>query len=92
MNELNQVLKQRRQKADELAATGVNLYGNSFRPTHRVADILPLGAGITVDSNPGSQPVTVAGRILALRKFGKASFLHLQDESGKIQIYVQRDS
>ena len=34
----------------------------------------------------------VAGRIIALRKFGKAAFLHLQDESGKMQIYVQRDA
>ena len=50
MSESNQVLKQRRQKADELAATGINLYGNTFKPSHRVADILPLGAGITADS------------------------------------------
>ena len=92
MSELNQVLKQRRQKADDMADLGVALYGNSFTPTHRISEILPLDDSITAETTPGAHPVKVAGRILGLRKFGKASFLHLQDESGKMQIYVQRDS
>ncbi len=92
MSETNQVLKQRRQKADDLAELGVALYSNEFKPSHRISDILPLAGKITAETSPGSHPVKVAGRILALRKFGKASFLHIQDESGKIQIYVQRDS
>jgi len=92
MSESNQVLKQRRQKADELAEMGVALYGNAFKPTHRIGEILPLDSAITADTPANSHPVKVAGRILALRKFGKASFLHIQDESGKIQVYVQRDA
>ncbi|MDH3360453.1 MAG: lysine--tRNA ligase [Desulfobulbaceae bacterium] len=92
MSESNQVLKQRRQKADELAELGVALYGNSFTPTHRIGEILPLDNKVTAETAPGAHPVKVAGRILALRKFGKAAFVHIQDESGKMQIYVQRDS
>src|SRR5687767_4647365 len=36
--------------------------------------------------------VTVAGRIVALRVMGKASFLHLEDDSGRIQIYFKVDA
>jgi len=89
MDELNQVLKQRRQKAQELADLGVNLYANDFRPLHRIRDIL---AGNDNPDKPVEEGAkTVAGRIMALRKFGKASFLHVQDESDRIQIYVRRD-
>ncbi|HMB30961.1 MAG TPA: lysine--tRNA ligase, partial [Desulfohalobiaceae bacterium] len=35
---------------------------------------------------------TISGRILAIRSFGKAAFLHLQDHTGKIQVFVQRDT
>jgi lysyl-tRNA synthetase class 2 len=89
MDELNQVLKQRRQKAQELADLGVNLYANDFRPLHRIRDIL---AGNNNPDKPVEEGAkTVAGRIMALRKFGKASFLHVQDESDRIQIYIRRD-
>ncbi len=92
MSESNQVLRQRRQKADALAELGVNLYANDFKPTHRVKDILPLGEEITQESEPATnQTYQVAGRIMAMRKFGKAAFLHISDESGKIQIHVKKD-
>ncbi|MCD6389693.1 MAG: lysine--tRNA ligase, partial [Desulfobulbaceae bacterium] len=35
---------------------------------------------------------SIAGRIVGLRKFGKAAFLHLQDETGRMQVYVKRDT
>jgi lysyl-tRNA synthetase class 2 len=89
MEELNQVLKQRRQKAQELAELGVNLYANDFRPTHRISDILAKNDNPDAPLEDGVK--SVAGRIMALRKFGKAAFLHIQDESGRIQIYVKRD-
>ncbi|PKN44923.1 MAG: lysine--tRNA ligase, partial [Deltaproteobacteria bacterium HGW-Deltaproteobacteria-16] len=89
MEELNQVLKQRRQKAQELADLGVNLYANDFRPTHRISDILAKNDNPDAPLEEGVK--SVAGRIMALRKFGKAAFLHIQDESGRIQIYVKRD-
>ena len=90
--ELNQVLRQRRQKASELAELGINLYANDFRPLNNIRELLAMADEITAESEPsqGSQ-YTIAGRITALRKFGKASFMHIHDETGKIQIYVKRD-
>ena len=89
MEELNQVLKQRRQKAQELAELGVNLYANDFRPAHRISDILAKNDNPDAPLEEGVK--SVAGRIMALRKFGKAAFLHIQDETGRIQVYVKRD-
>ena len=91
-NELNQVLKQRRQKASELADLGVNLYANDFTPSHPVKELLTMAEEITDETEADQGPsYTIGGRIIALRKFGKAAFLHIQDESGRIQIYVKRD-
>ncbi len=91
-DELNQVLRQRRQKASELADLGVNLYANDFTPTHPVKELLAMAQEITDETEPEQGPsYTIAGRIIALRKFGKASFLHIQDETGRVQIYVKRD-
>jgi lysyl-tRNA synthetase class 2 len=90
--ELNQVLRQRRQKALELADLGVNIYANDFKPTNTVKDLLAMAEEITDETEPNQgQAYTIGGRIMALRKFGKAAFLHIQDESGRIQIYVKRD-
>ncbi len=89
MKELNQILQQRRKKAEELSEMGVNIYSNDFRPTHHVTDALPA------DDNPDTPLVegsmALAGRIIAMRKFGKAAFLHIQDETGRIQLYLKKD-
>ncbi len=96
MSELNQVIKQRLQKAQELEEMEVTLYANDFRPSHHINDLLPLAAEIPDgESDEENGPATIyriAGRILMSRSFGKASFLHIQDETGRMQIYVKRDA
>jgi lysyl-tRNA synthetase, class II len=93
MDDLNQILRQRRHKADELTQLNVPLYGNTFRPTHQVVEVLAEDERITADSSPETGPrYRVAGRIVALRKFGKATFLQIQDESGRVQVYVKKET
>ena len=96
MDQLNQLLVQRRKKADELAELNVALYANDFKPTHHISEVLSSASAkeIAADIEDGPDILAsfqVAGRIMALRKFGKASFLHIQDESGKIQIYIKKE-
>ena len=96
MDQLNQLLIQKRKKADELAAMDVELYANDFKPTHHIAEVLASTSANEAVANLEDAPnvrasFQVAGRILAMRKFGKASFLHMQVESGKIQIYVKKE-
>jgi len=89
MDELNQILQQRRAKAEELAAMGVELYANNYKPTHQVKDVLPDNPDPAAPLLGGS--MSLAGRIVAMRKFGKATFLHLQDETGRLQVYIKQD-
>jgi len=92
MEELNQVLQQRRQKALELEELGASLYANDFQPIHKITELLEKEDDICNASEGYTGPEwTIAGRIMSMRKFGKAAFLHIQDASGRIQIYVKKD-
>ncbi len=81
--DLNELMRVRREKLEELRGTGVEPYGNRFERTHLARSIL--------DDFPEmeNQPVVIAGRIMSKREMGKASFAHVQDSSGQIQIYVR---
>ncbi|XOF33231.1 MAG: lysine--tRNA ligase [Candidatus Electrothrix sp. YB6] len=92
MDNQSQLLKQRREKAQTLSEAGVNLFSNSFKDPQPVREILPLANALEPESHaPGNTVYRVAGRIMSLRKFGKAAFFHLQDETGRMQIYARRD-
>ncbi len=86
------ILKQRREKAQTLADAGVKLFSNDFKNPQPIAEILPRGEALAPESHEKNGGLyRVAGRIMSLRKFGKAAFFHIQDESGRIQIYVRKD-
>ena len=82
-------------KADTLRSSGQDPYAYSFERTHTAAELLKqyetLPAGETA---PGTeeQPVAVAGRVLARRVMGKLAFLKLADDSGEVQLYVDRSA
>lgn len=92
MTEENQTLAQRREKAESLADLGVNLYSNGFKPANAVSELLPKGENLGPQEKEEGEPLySVAGRIMAMRKFGKAAFCTITDKSGQIQIYVKKD-
>lgn len=92
-SELSELLKVRRAKLDELRSLGIDPFGKKYERTHSAASILAKYDGMTHDElDELAVEVSVAGRIMAKRKMGKASFSHIQDLSGKIQIYVRQDS
>ena len=82
----------RRQKLGKLKEAGGSLYPNDFRPTHTIRDILASYGSLT-DHELETLTVEprVAGRIMAIRKMGKASFFHIQDRYGRIQVYARKD-
>ena len=82
----------RKHKLDKLKAAGVAVYPNDFRPTHTAAELL-FRYGGTSDEELSAAPkdLRIAGRILALRRMGKASFFHLQDGAARLQVYVQQN-
>ncbi len=89
--ENTQVLKQRREKADALADLGVKLYSNSFKPANRIKELPPKGEHLEAEMQDETDyTYSISGRIMTMRKFGKAAFFHVADSSGKIQVYVKK--
>ncbi len=92
MTKENQTIQQRREKAESLAELGADLYSNSFTPRHHASEILPQGENLEAENHdPSGNIYSVAGRVMSMRKFGKAAFFHLADKSGQIQVYVRKD-
>jgi len=86
--ELNEQEIIRRQSLDELRKLGIDPYpAAQFPVSHLSSDIIANFEKMCEDK----AEVVVAGRIMARRIMGSASFFELQDEKGKIQIYVKRD-
>ena len=92
MEEVNELIKQRIQKRIDLSELDIDPYGKPFDVTHYAADILSEFGTHDKDSLEHSrQNATIAGRIVAMRNFGKAAFAHIQDSTGKIQVYFRKD-
>jgi lysyl-tRNA synthetase class 2 len=83
----DQVLR-RIEELNILESKGINVYPYNFDKTHSANDII---SNFTDDNPELFDSVSVAGRIMSIRKMGKASFCHIQDESGRIQIYLKND-
>ncbi|MBU6504624.1 MAG: lysine--tRNA ligase [Betaproteobacteria bacterium] len=88
----NQIIEERRAKLASIRAAGTP-FPNDFQRTHEAG---PLHAEFDASDAAvlEAQPVevNVAGRMMLKRLMGKASFATLQDGSGRIQLYVQRDA
>ena len=83
---LSEVLQVRRDKLSELQKMGRDPFKISkYNVTHHSNEVIDQ-----YDSLEGKR-VSLAGRIMSKRIMGKASFMHLQDQNGRIQAYVKRD-
>jgi len=88
----NKLIAQRREKLTSLRENG-NAFPNDFRRDSMAADLhLHYSEKSAEELEEAGQRVSVAGRMMAKRIMGKASFSKLQDMSGQIQLYIQRDS
>ena len=84
--DLNFLLKARREKLDRLRAGGIEPFAYSYDRTHSSLDaIAALGEAAEGPS------VSVAGRLTSWRSQGKTAFAHLADMDGRIQLYFRRD-
>ena len=86
LQELNALMARRREELDQLRKLGIEPYPHGYERDAFSSDILSAFN----DGEP-QRIVSVAGRIMSLRKMGKASFCHIQDSKGKIQIYLKKD-
>ena len=79
----------RRQKAEKIKDMGIDPFGSRFDRTDFAADIKEKYQDVDHDKfEDMDDTATVAGRIMFIRKMGKASFMSIQDKTGKIQVYI----
>ncbi len=92
MEELNELLQQRRSKVDTFRAAGVNPFANDFKVTHTTAQVTEAHATDDKEKLEDCElEYRIGGRIMARRDFGKAAFLQLQDGGGRLQVYVAKN-
>lgn len=77
---------ERLRKLTALRELGINPYPAHTERTHDCATV------VTQYDELAGQEVSVAGRVLSIRSFGKLAFIKLQDASGAVQLYLQRDT
>ena len=82
----------RKQKLAKLKDSGAVVYPNDFKPTHSASEIVArYGEASDEDLNAAPRDIRIAGRVMAIRRMGKASFFHLRDRRGRLQVYVQQN-
>ncbi len=83
--EYNSLIQRRYEELNELIAKGIQPYAYSY-------DVNNYSINIKNNFEQyENKDVKIAGRIMAIRRMGKASFAHIQDKEGRIQIYIKRD-
>ena len=92
MEEINELIEQRIRKLEELRQSGVEPFGGSFYAEDHASDLHDKFSAVSKEALE-ADPVaaSLAGRIVAMRNFGKAAFAHIQDATGRIQVYLRKD-
>ena len=89
----SELLQVRRDKLHNLQERGIDPFGSRYERTHLAADIHEThGDKSKEELERERHRVKVAGRLMSIRGHGKAGFAHIQDVSGRIQIYVRQDT
>ncbi|MBW2604519.1 MAG: lysine--tRNA ligase [Deltaproteobacteria bacterium] len=91
MDKKSAIIENRKKKLGDLKNNNINLFPNDFEVLHTVRDIMEA-----IENSPDSltqdDPVfVVAGRMMAINRFGKAAFIRFRDRTGQLQAYVRKD-
>ena len=89
----HELYAQRMEKAERWRALGFSPFGNGIRPDDLAGDVARRHASDTAEQLEATHPAySIAGRVVALRSFGKAAFIKLRDRSGELQVHVKKDA
>lgn len=92
MEDINELIEQRLKKLEDLRKVGIEPFDGVFDAQNHAKELFDNYASLDKESlESNSIYCSLAGRIISLRDFGKAAFAHLQDVTGKIQIYFKKD-
>jgi len=93
MEPINELIHIRQEKEKGLRDLGIETYPQDRGPYTTTEEVEKQFGAVPHDElEKGEERVSVAGRIMAFRDFGKSAFLHIQDRKGKLQVYVRKDA
>jgi lysyl-tRNA synthetase class 2 len=79
-------------KTEQMRDEGKGPYPNTFRPTATAGEILErFGKASGEDLEGVEERFALAGRMMSVRDFGKSCFVHVQDETGRLQMYLRKN-
>jgi len=93
MEDYNELIQQRFKKLADISAMGKKPYAGRFDVSTSAQALIDAYGNATKEELESKRvEVIVAGRIVAMRSFGKAGFGHIQDGSGRMQVYFQKNT
>ena len=90
-DDLNDQEQRRREKLAIYEEMGLDPFGHKFEVDSSASQLKEDFSSLENEEVREDATVRIAGRIVLLRKMGKASFFTLQDKTGKIQVYIRQD-
>jgi len=92
VEETNDLIQERINKLNKLRDSGIEPYETSFTVKDRAEEIIGRFGELSKEElETRNETCAIAGRIISFRKFGKTAFSHIQDASGRIQVYFSKD-
>ena len=91
MEKASELIQKRRDKFDELRQSNVQLFPNDFNLSHTIDQIHEFIEHQPEAIKDDSPVFTVAGRVMAINRFGKAAFIRFRDRTGQLQAYIRKD-
>jgi lysyl-tRNA synthetase, class II len=91
MEKASELIQKRRDKFDELRQSNVQLFPNDFNLSHTIDQIQEFIERQPEAIKDDSPVFAVAGRVMAINRFGKAAFIRFRDRTGQLQAYIRKD-
>ncbi len=91
MEKPNDIIEQRREKNAALRKEGAVLFPNDFRILHTISEIKTIVEAAPETLGEEGAVFQTAGRMMAVNRFGKSSFIRFSDRTGHMQVYVQKN-
>ena len=89
MEETGHLIKQRREKVDELRARGISPFNNKFKVNAKIGSLVGDYSDFSKEELAEKDVAcVVAGRMMTRRDHGKTTFIHMKDRTGQIQVFV----
>ena len=95
MDDLNQVLRIRREKLDAIRERGIEPFAYNYDPSHQSTEAVgafeAAEAAESLSEDGDGASVRIAGRIVSWRGHGKSAFAHVEDATGQVQLYFRKN-